>query len=58
MPEKSAFVIGNEGEGCPPEVIEMCDEMIYIHQRGSVRSLNVACASAVIMAEYNRRYFN
>ena len=36
----------------------MCDEMIYIHQRGSVRSLNVACASAVIMAEYNRRYFN
>ena len=55
-PPKSAFVFGNEGDGLPEEAIKLADDMIYIKQYGSVRSMNVACAASVIMAEYSRRY--
>jgi tRNA G18 (ribose-2'-O)-methylase SpoU len=56
MPEKSAFVYGEEGVGLPAEVIEACDEMIYIPQYGSVRSINVAVAAGVIMNEWVRQH--
>lgn len=52
FPEKSAFVFGNENEGLPQEAIQQADVMIYIPQSGSVRSLNVATASAVVMSHY------
>lgn len=56
MPMKSAFVLGEEHNGLSKETIEMCDEMVYVRQYGSVRSLNVAQAGAVIMYEYCRRF--
>lgn len=56
MPMKSAFVLGEEHNGLTKETIEMCDEMVYVRQYGSVRSLNVAQAGAVIMYEYCRRF--
>ena len=56
MPEKSAFVYGEEGPGIPNEIIDACDEMIYIPQFGTVRSLNVAQAAAVVMYEYSRQH--
>lgn len=56
MPEKSAFVYGEEGPGIPDEIIAACDEMIYIPQFGTVRSLNVAQAAAVVMYEYSRQH--
>lgn len=56
FPEKSVFVFGNEGDGLEQEVIEKCDMMVKIGQRGSVRSLNVACAAAVCFAEYGRQH--
>lgn len=43
------FLFGSEGEGLLPSVSAMCEEMIYIPQTGSIRSLNVGCASAIIM---------
>lgn len=55
LPIKSAFVFGNEGDGLSANSIKLCDDMVYIAQYGSVRSLNVACAAAVIMAEYTRQ---
>lgn len=55
IPVKSAFVYGEEQKGLSEEIIKLCDEMIYIPQYGSVRSINVAQAAAVIMGEYNRR---
>lgn len=42
-------IFGSEGEGILPSVSAMCEEMVYIPQSGSVRSLNVGCASAIIM---------
>lgn len=52
---KTMFIFGSEGEGILPSVSAMCEEMIYIPQRGSVPSINVASASAVVMhyAEIN-----
>lgn len=55
-PPKSAFVFGNEGDGLPEEAVKMADEMIYVRQYGSVRSMNVSCCASVLMAEYSRRY--
>lgn len=56
IPKKSAFVYGNESVGLSQEDIELTDRMVYIHQDGAIRSLNVACAAACVMAEYSRRY--
>ena len=56
FPKKSAFLFGEEGPGLSKEDIDLCDKMIYIETYGSVRSLNVAAAAAVIEFEYARRY--
>lgn len=56
IPVKSAFVYGSEGDGLSKDIIDKCDEMIFIRQTGSIRSLNVAQAAACIMSEYTRRY--
>lgn len=56
FPEKSAFVYGEEQRGLQPEEIALCDRMIYCQMYGSVRSLNVAQCSAVIMNEYSRQH--
>lgn len=56
FPKKSAFVYGEEMLGLSEESIKMCDDMVYINQTGAVRSLNVACSSAVILSEYSRQH--
>ena len=56
IPMKSAFVYGNECDGLSKEIIDKCDEMIYIRQYGSCRSLNVAQSAACCLMEYSRRY--
>ena len=56
FPAKSAFLLGNEGDGITPESAALCDGCIYVQQYGSVRSLNVAQCAAVISYEYRRRY--
>ena len=56
FPEKSAFVYGEEQRGLQPEDIVLCDDMVYISQVGSVRSLNVAQAAACVMSEYSRQH--
>lgn len=55
-PEKSAFLYGEEKLGLSDECIALCDEMVFIASEGSVRSLNVACAASVVMAEYSRQH--
>lgn len=55
-PEKSAFLYGEEKLGLSDESIALCDDMVFIASEGSVRSLNVACAASVVMAEYSRQH--
>ena len=56
FPKKSAFLFGEEGDGLSKREIELCDKMVYIQMFGSVRSLNVACAAAVVEYEYSRQW--
>jgi len=50
------FVFGEEGTGLTPAMQGMCQDMIYIEQFGSVRSLNVGTASGIIMHEFVSKY--
>lgn len=46
-----AVLIGNEGNGLPKEVSEMCSERLTIKMQGNVNSLNAAMAAGIIMWE-------
>ena len=49
---KSLMVFGEEGRGISDELLRLSDDIIYIKQYGSVRSLNVGTASGIIMYDY------
>lgn len=55
-PDNPLFIFGEEGVGLTPETISVCDKFIYINQYGSVRSLNAAVASGIIMNAYASHY--
>lgn len=55
LPEKTAFVYGEELLGLSEDIISECDGMLYIPMYGSVRSLNVGTAAAIMMNEYARQ---
>jgi len=46
------MIFGQEQIGIPKEVLKLCDHILYIPQYGSVRSINVGCASSIIMNQY------
>ena len=46
---------GQESVGLSQEVLDFCCDIVYISQDGSVRSLNVGCASAIAMYDYCRK---
>ena len=48
------IVIGNEGNGLPPEIVNKCDEKLTIKMQGNVDSLNAAMATGIIMWEMLR----
>ncbi|MCL1794280.1 MAG: 23S rRNA (guanosine(2251)-2'-O)-methyltransferase RlmB [Oscillospiraceae bacterium] len=49
------LVVGNEGEGLSPLVIQKSDFMVKIPMFGKIDSLNVSCACAVLMYEISRQ---
>jgi len=51
----AAFVFGAEGRGLRPLVRRTCDELISIPLAGSVESLNVSVAAAVLLYEARRQ---
>jgi 23S rRNA (guanosine2251-2'-O)-methyltransferase len=50
-----ALVIGGEGKGIRPGVLNKCDERVNIPMQGHVASLNVSAAAAVILFEAVRQ---
>jgi len=48
----TVFVFGHEGCGLYQDVIDILDDLIYIPQYGSVRSLNVAVAAGITMNNF------
>lgn len=56
--DNSLIILGEEGVGITPETLAICDELVYIPQYGSVRSLNAAVAGSVAMNDYICKYTN
>jgi 23S rRNA (guanosine2251-2'-O)-methyltransferase len=54
FPEKTLLIVGSEGEGIQMLIRKKLDHAIYIPCLGHISSLNVANATAVLLALYNR----
>ena len=52
--KKYALIMGNEGSGVKEEILDLCDEYLYIATNESVESLNVGVATSIILYELNR----
>lgn len=52
------MIFGQEQLGIPQELLEICDDIVYIPQYGSVRSLNVGTASGIAMYDYCSKVLN
>ena len=55
LPERVVYVIGAEGEGMDRELAAACDLRLSIPGSGAVESLNVAAATAVLLAAWRAR---
>jgi tRNA G18 (ribose-2'-O)-methylase SpoU len=51
------MAFGQESTGLCPEILNICDHVVYIKQYGSVRSLNVGCASAIAMFDFCQKTY-
>lgn len=52
--DKYALVMGNEGNGVSEEILNICDEYLYIKMNEKVESLNVGVATGIILYELNK----
>lgn len=55
LPEKCVFVVGNETHGLPDEILEQCEQHVYIPMPGHTKSMNVSHAAAVTVFEWVRQ---
>jgi tRNA G18 (ribose-2'-O)-methylase SpoU len=46
--QKTVLIIGNEVTGVDPEILDLCDQIVYIPMSGQKRSLNVEVAFAIV----------
>jgi TrmH RNA methyltransferase len=54
LPERLVYVLGAEGEGMDAALAAACDLRLSIPGSGAVESLNVAAATAVLLAQWMR----
>ncbi|MFP3124912.1 RNA methyltransferase [Ectobacillus funiculus] len=47
-PGRFALIVGNEGSGVRPELLEKCDQNLYIPIYGQAESLNVSVATGIL----------
>lgn len=52
LPERLVYVMGAEGEGMDRGLAAHCDQQVSIPGSGAVESLNVASATAVLLAQW------
>jgi TrmH RNA methyltransferase len=55
IPERVVYVLGAESEGMDRELVAACDLQLSIPGSGTVESLNVAAATAVLLAAWKSR---
>lgn len=56
LPPECAWLMGNEGQGVAPALLQLADYRVFIPQAPGVESLNVAAAAAICLFEHRRRY--
>lgn len=54
LPQRLVYVLGAESDGMGSELAEACDLRLSIPGSGAVESLNVAAATAVLLAQWAR----
>jgi TrmH family RNA methyltransferase len=54
--QRIALILGNEGNGVRNTLLEACADRVCIQMKGSVESLNVAAAGAVLLFEAARQH--
>lgn len=54
LPPRVVYVLGAEGEGMDAELAKACDLRLSIPGTGTVESLNVAAATAVLLSQWAR----
>lgn len=52
--EKTAIIMGNEGNGVKKEISSLADDFIYIKMNNKCESLNVAVATSIILYELDK----
>ena len=52
--DKFAIIMGNEGNGVTPVILDMCSDYIYIDMNSSCESLNVGVATSIILYELDK----
>ena len=49
-----AIIMGNEGNGVDPKLLDLCDEYLYIPMNKNCESLNVGVATSIILYELTK----
>lgn len=57
LPQKVAFVIGNEVSGISDELLDICNKIVHIPVFGKNTSLNVSHALAVVLFHWQSKIF-
>lgn len=52
--KKYALIMGNEGNGVRSEILDLCDQYLYIEMDAQVESLNVGIATSIILYELDK----
>ncbi|MCX5751964.1 MAG: RNA methyltransferase [Candidatus Saganbacteria bacterium] len=47
--KRTALILGNEGQGLDPKIIEACGDLVAIPMWGSTESLNVAVSAGILL---------
>jgi tRNA G18 (ribose-2'-O)-methylase SpoU len=57
-PKNTLMIFGEEGKGLSKYTQELCDQIVYIEQFGSVRSINCGTASGITMVDFVNKFRN
>lgn len=55
LPERSAVIIGNEGNGVTQAALDLCDYKLIIPMAGRAESLNAGVAAAILIWEMTKK---
>jgi TrmH family RNA methyltransferase len=60
LPERIVYLLGNERNGLPEDILNKCDQQVHIPMTGNCKSMNVSHALSVALFEWQRQmlFFN